>query len=207
MNGQAEQDLFVYFATGRKWLGNFLEIGSNHPITHNNTYLLESEFKWSGIMVEYLPDFLPLYKQLRPESIHIISDARTVDYRKILDDNEFPTSMDYLQIDLDVNNRSTLDTLELLDKTVFDKYKFATITFEHDVYTGNYFDTREKSREIFLQRGYVLLFPDVSLLWEGKICQFEDWYVHPDLVKPAVLALKTEESLKYTEIIDLMKNI
>lgn len=207
MNGQAEQDLFVYFATGRKWLGKFLEIGSNHPITYNNTYLLESEFKWSGIMVEYLPDFLPLYKQFRPESIHIIGDARTVDYRKILDENEFPVSMDYLQIDLDVDNRSTLDTLELLDKTVFDKYKFATITFEHDIYSGNYFDTREKSREIFLQRGYVLLFPDVSLFWEGKVCAFEDWYVHPNLVKPAVLALKSEESLKYTEIIDLMKNI
>ena len=35
-------------------------------------------------------------------------------------------------IDLDVNNRSTLDTLVILNETVFDKYRFATITFEKD---------------------------------------------------------------------------
>ena len=57
--------------------------------------------------------------------------------------------MDYLQIDLDVNNKSTLDTLMLLDQTVFDKYKFSTVTFENDIYTGDYFNTRELSREIF----------------------------------------------------------
>ena len=35
-----------------------------------------------------------------------------------------PLKIDYLQIDLEVNNRSTLTTLELLDAQVFDNYKF-----------------------------------------------------------------------------------
>lgn len=179
---QASQDIFVRALTQRKNNGTFLEIGSNDPIVHNNTYILEKEHNWKGIMVEYDMSFEKSYKVNRPKSLHILVDAQNVNYRRILDNNNFPENMDYLQVDLDVNNRSTLNTLEILDTTVFDKYKFATVTFEHDFYSGNYFNTREISRRIFKDRGYILLFPDVSVLWENKYCQFEDWYVHKDLV-------------------------
>ncbi len=37
---QAKQDIFVSKVCNVN-NGYFLEIGSNHPITHNNTYLLE----------------------------------------------------------------------------------------------------------------------------------------------------------------------
>ena len=133
-------------------------------------------------MVEYDRSFESLYKQHRPNSIYEINDARSVDYRQIMDNAQFPVNMDYLQIDLDVDNRSTLDTLQLLDRTVFDKYNFATVTFEHDIYTGNHFDTQRISREIFANRGYILVFSNVSIFWEGSYKPFEDWYVHPELV-------------------------
>jgi hypothetical protein len=188
LNGQAFQDLFAYQLT-KKNNGTFLEIGSNEPIYCNNTFLLENEFNWRGVMVEYNSMFYDSYKRLRPNSIHLISDARSVNYREILDTNNFPVNMDYLQVDLDVNNKSTLDVLSLLDNTVFDKYKFATITFEHDIYTGDYFNTREISRKIFADRGYVLMFPDVSVFFEGRYCEFEDWYVHPDLVDAKVIEM------------------
>jgi hypothetical protein len=188
LNGQAFQDLFAYQLT-KKNNGTFLEIGSNEPIYCNNTFLLENEFNWRGVMVEYNSMFYDSYKKLRPNSIHLISDARSVNYREILDANNFPINMDYLQVDLDVNNKSTLDVLSLLDNTVFDKYKFATITFEHDIYTGDYFNTREISRKIFADRGYVLMFPDVSVFFEGRYCEFEDWYVHPDLVDAKVIEM------------------
>jgi hypothetical protein len=178
---QAAQDLFVCSVLKKKYNGTFVEIGSNHPITHNNTYLLENTYNWRGLMVEYDSSFLPLYKQHRPNSIYELTDARRVDYKSILDTN-FPTNIDYLQIDLDVNNKSTLDILILLNDTVFDKYKFASITFEHDIYTGNYFNTQSISRNIFNERGYVLVFENVSVFWEGGYKPFEDWYVHPDLV-------------------------
>ena len=132
-------------------------------------------------MVEYDSSFESLYKQHRPNSLYEIKDARSVNYRSILDAN-FPTNIDYLQIDLDVNNKSTLDTLVILNNTVFDKYKFASVTFEHDIYTGNFFDTQESSRKIFNERGYVLVFENVSVFWESGFKPFEDWYVHPDLV-------------------------
>ena len=50
---QASQDIFVRALTQRKNNGTFLEIGSNDPIVHNNTYILEKEHNWKGIMVEY----------------------------------------------------------------------------------------------------------------------------------------------------------
>jgi hypothetical protein len=107
-------------------------------------------------MVEYDKSFESRYKTYRPNSLYELNDARQVNYRQILDTNNFPENMDYLQIDLDVDNKSTLDTLLLLNSTVFDKYKFATVTFEHDIYTGNFFNTQEISRQLFKDRGYVL---------------------------------------------------
>ncbi len=53
-----------------------------------------------------------------------------------------PKNIDYLQIDLEVCNRSTLTTLELLDNTIFNEYKFATVTFEHYIYASDRFNTR-----------------------------------------------------------------
>ena len=109
-----------------------------------------------------------------------------------------------------MDNKSTLDTLILLDNTVFDTYKFATITFEHDIYRGNYFNTREISREIFKKRGYLLVFPDictdqgcVGTGWQP----FEDWYVHPDLVDMNLVnIIKTDKSLRHDHIRDIITN-
>ena len=178
--GEAGQDKFVLNVLNEKKNGFFLEIGSMEPIHVNNTYILEKNYNWKGIMIEISEDYLTLYKEHRPNSIHIINDATKIDYKNLFEINNMPMEMDYLQIDLNVDNRSTLTTLEILDNDIFDKYKFATITFEHDIYTGNYFNTRENSRQIFDKRGYICVFKDVCA--NDKIRSFEDWYVHPDLV-------------------------
>ena len=200
-NSQASQDVFAYTMTNKKQNGYFLEIGANHPIAHNNTYVLEKEYNWRGLMVEYDVSFEESYKTYRPNSIYKIMDARNVNYRYILDENQYPENMDYLQIDLDVDNRSTLDTLLLLNNTVFDKYEFATVTFEHDIYSGDFYNTQTISREIFKNRGYVLVFPNVSVFWQGEYKPFEDWYVHPDLVNmDYVNSIITDRSLNCEEI-------
>ena len=43
-----------------------------------------------------------------------------------------------------------------------DNYKFAIITFEHDIYHTNYLNTRLVSRQIFENRGYLRVFSDVN---------------------------------------------
>jgi len=177
--GQAEQDKFVLNILKEKKNGYFLEIGSNDPININNTYLLEKQYDWKGIMIEYNESFLNSYKIHRTNSIHIINDATTVDYKNVFEKNNMPLSFDYLQIDLEAANGSTIQTLQKLDKEIFDTYKFATITFEHDIYHTNFDNTLLKSRDIFKKRGYVCVFEDIN---NQGVNPFEDWYVHPDLV-------------------------
>ena len=198
-NGQAGQDLFVLKVLNSKYKGTFLEIGSNHPIKINNTYLLENTYNWNGIMVEYDNNFIELYRQYRPLSKWVISDATKINYKVLFEENKMPENIDYLQIDLEVNNNSTLQTLKLLDEQLMDKYKFATVTFEHDIYSGNYFDTRNESRKIFEKRGYELVFPDV--MNDGNA--FEDWYVHPELVNMNYINnIKSNHSMEYIDIIN-----
>jgi hypothetical protein len=176
--GQSQQDKFILNVLKEKKDGYFVEIGSNHPININNTYLLENEYNWKGIMIEYNDSFLQLYKELRPNSIHVINDATNIDYKNLFETNNVPLIIDYLQIDLEVSNGSTLSTLQKLDNEIFDTYKFATITFEHDIYNTNFNNTRLESRDIFSKRGYLCVFEDVNN--QGN--PYEDWYVHPDLV-------------------------
>lgn len=204
---QACQDIFVRSILKNKNQGIFLEIGSNHYLIHNNTYILEKKNKWKGLMVEYDKTFEKMYIENRKRSLYAIRDARNVDYLKIFQKYNFPKNIDYLQIDLDVNNKSTLDTLLLIDKTLFGEYKFATVTFEHDIYRGNFFDTRKISREIFKKRGYILVFPDVQVFDQDNYKPFEDWYVHPDLVDMEyVNKIKSIESLKCDKIKNILLN-
>ena len=206
---QAGQDIFVLSILKNKKNGFFIEIGSNDPIYINNSYILEKEYNWKGLMVEYDKNWTESYKINRPNSYHIFNDARNINYMSYFNNNNFPKNIDYLQIDLDVNNRSTLDVLETFDKTIFNNYKFATITFEHDIYTGDYFNTRSISRDIFIKNGYFLVFPDVKVDVHLKdpIFPFEDWYVHPDLVDMEYInKIKSNESLSYKQIINILKN-
>ena len=179
IRGQAQQDKFVLNITKNKQNGFFLEIGSNDPININNTYVLENTYGWKGIMVEFSDAWLNEYKKHRPNSIHIINDATKVDYKATFEANNVPLHLDYLQIDLEADNGSTLNALKKLDTEVMDKYKFATVTFEHDIYHTNHSNTRLESRNIFEKRGYIRVFSDVNNAGENP---YEDWYVHPDLV-------------------------
>jgi hypothetical protein len=109
-----------------------------------------------------------------------------------------PLNIDYLQIDLEASYRTTLTVLEKLNSEVMDTFKFATVTFEHDIYSGNYHNTRTLSREIFENRGYVRVFSDVS---NGGNAFEEDWYVHPELVDMTNI-IKREDSMEWKDIVN-----
>jgi hypothetical protein len=190
-NGQILQDKFVLCMLNYKYNGYFVEIGSNDPIIINNTYNLETFFNWQGIMIEYDNKWLQSYQNIRKNSIHIINDATKIDYKTLFESYNVPLNVDYLQIDLEENDGSTLKTLQKLNEEILHKYKFATVTFEHDIYNAYSPETREKSREIFLNRGYYTVLNDIS----NENNPYEDWYVHPDLVDMNIIRKFQDKNL------------
>ena len=109
-------------------------------------------------MVEYTNDFTELYKEHRPNSSHLIQDATLINFYDEFKKINIPTYIDYLQIDLEVDNKSTILTLENLDKNVMDNYKFAVVTFEHDIYRGDFFLQEKKSFNFLQKRIYSCIF-------------------------------------------------
>tara|TARA_R100000008_G_scaffold29261_1_gene16114 strand:+ start:6401 stop:7162 length:762 start_codon:yes stop_codon:yes gene_type:complete len=185
-NGQAYADKFVLNCTDFKRDGYFLELGSRDAIQNNNSYILEESFGWIGIMVERESGYELEYATHRPNSLAIIEDATQIDYKKLFKDNNLPLNLDFLQLDLEVRDNTSLETFLKINSELLDDYKFAVITMEHDIYTEleTAADMRIKSREILESRGYYCVFKDIvdSSPPEYISCPYEDWWVHPDLV-------------------------
>ena len=62
---QLFQELFVLFCLDEKRNGFFIEFGATDGITLSNTYLLERDFAWDGILVEPARVWLPQLKKNR----------------------------------------------------------------------------------------------------------------------------------------------
>lgn len=177
-NGQAEQDKFVLHVLSNKTNGYYLELGSCFPKKCSNTFILEKLFNWGGISIEYDRKYVNEWNSMR-KNLLVIDNALAVDYKRLLENS--PKHIDYLSLDLDVSNRSTLQTLEIFDNYIFNHYKFAVVTFEHDFYnSGKYKETRVNSREIFNKHGYIPVFEDINN--NNPKIVYEDWYIHPELV-------------------------
>jgi homoserine trans-succinylase len=105
----------------------------------------------------------------------IAANATSIDYQELFSAFDLPSSIDYLQIDID----PALQSLEALKLIPFEKYKFSVITFEHDRYRANRQIARE-SRKLLKGFGYKLIVKNVN---SQKLKPFEDWWIHPELVE------------------------
>ena len=203
-NGQAYADRFVLNCTGFKRNGYFLELGSRDPKTTNNSYILEKNFGWTGVMVDRDATHESSYGTVRPNSIPIIQDATQIDYKNIFEQNNYPSNLDFWQLDLEVRDDTALKTLIKINEDILSDYKFATVTMEHDIYTGfiTAINTRYKSRDILRDRGYYCVFQDI--LDPPEVCvnyPYEDWWVHPDLVNMEYIRyLQDKNKDKYMKV-------
>jgi hypothetical protein len=71
---QLNQDLFVSYMTENKRGGYFVEFGATDGLELNNTYSLEKEYGWDGILCE--PNFIYHKNLIKNRSCHI--DTRCV---------------------------------------------------------------------------------------------------------------------------------
>jgi hypothetical protein len=171
---QALQDMWVLSVLNGKKNGTFLEIGAYNPVFISNTFLLERYFGWSGVSIDYDSSVEPQFKNVGRTAKFITADATKLDYDEIL--SEFPSNrLSYMQIDVEPN----IQSLNCLKTIPFDKYKFSTITFEHDAYNKEYpkeyNDTiRKESEEILESYGYIAIAKNIENLGGDE---FESWWL------------------------------
>jgi hypothetical protein len=164
---QCGQDLYVVEKLKNKTKGFYIEIGAYHPIDISNTYSLEKYKNWSGISFEASKDVKEKWEQIRTNKL-VICDATKFDFKKCFIENNVPTAIDYLSLDID---NATLACLKILP---LNEYKFKVITIEHDEYSAGP-SNKNSMREILFAHGYILDRPDVKN--DGLI--FEDWWIYP----------------------------
>jgi hypothetical protein len=169
---QIGQDYFVIQILNNLTNGYFLDIGCAEPIRFSNTYILEKYFNWKGIGIDILDasDKSGNWKELRPNTKHIIEDALKIDYKQLLVENKAPKNISYLSLDLEPPEL----TLECLRKIPFDDYIFSVITFETDEYRKGGVERAEISRNYLQSFGYKL---------HSSINKQDDVYVHSSIIK------------------------
>ena len=201
---QLLQDLFVVSQLDFKRNGFFVEFGACDGLDLSNTFLLEDEFAWKGILAEPARVW---HESLRTQRRALIStkcvwshsgetlmfnqtdwaglstiasfsqtdrwaperanglqyEVETICLNDLLASAGAPDRMDYLSIDTE---GSELRILEAFD---FSRYRFSVITCEH-----NFTPAREAIAGLLTRQGYVRQHENLS--------QFDDWYVHQDLL-------------------------
>jgi hypothetical protein len=182
---ESDQDIFVLSMLDGLKNGTYLELGAAWPNENNNTALLEECFGWTGISIDKNQKFQRMWEQANRTMI--ASDAMKIDYNSLL--TGMPEVIDYLSLDCD----PSVITFSILRKLPLDKYKFRVVTFEHDCYRDGPM-VKMASRKYLESYGYKLVVSNVA---HGRL-DYEDWYVHPDLVDPKKIEshLQIDDSVK-----------
>ena len=196
---QLRQDLFVLSQLNFKTNGFFVEFGATNGITLSNTYLLETEFGWSGILAEPAKCWTAeLCQNLRA---HIELNCVWKDSNSTLVFNEvtyaeLSTVNSYSDTDSNGDIRKqgktysveTISLRDLLKKydapvdidylsidtegsefDVLNNFPFCDYSFKVITCEHNFTPMREKIYALLTNNGYIRRFPELS--------KFDDWYV------------------------------
>ena len=196
---QLKQDLFVLGQLSYKKNGFFVEFGATNGIDLSNTYILEKDYSWSGILAEPCKSWHEelkknrnckiekscIWKKSGEEILFNESNTRelsTIDYFKNMDfmKNKRTPQKKYLVKTLSLEDLLIkYDAPKLIDYLSIDtegsEYQILK-SFEFDNYKfkvisveHNYSNQREKIYDLLTQKGYIRKFQDLS--------GFDDWYV------------------------------
>lgn len=190
---QAGQDKFVFGLIKDNSKHYFLDIGCYLPKALNNTLLLE-EYGWDGISIDIL-DFKKEWEVRNTKFIQ--ADALTTNYEDLLNNNNIPIVIDYLNVDIEGEGLRFAALKKVFEST----REFKIITIEHDSYRGYRQSEAYPQRELLKQRGYFLVCEDVSLT--GNV--FEDWWINPKFFNRSDYDHLISMTADYADIIKKIK--
>jgi len=203
-----KQDLYAYYLLPSP--STFLDLGCWDPTHCNNTYLLENQFGWNGLLFDTNQGAINRCNAVRASRAFCV-DTQTADFIKTLEKNWNSKHFDYISLDVDDASLPTLT--RLLEAG----YSFSCMTFEHDYYRlGN--ELKIPSIKILESYGYVRLFDNVitypthdpqqlKQYPDGQI--FEDWWINPTAPlrykTPTILSIQ-DNNIHYDNCIEKIKN-
>ena len=196
---QLRQDLFVLSQLGFKRKGYFVEFGATNGVDLSNTYLMEREFEWTGILAEPAKCW---HRELRASrNSHIETNCVWANSNKILKFNEVDNPLlstidSYNNHDVHGKDRKngksfdvrTISLNDLLAKynapkqidylsidtegsefEILSNFDFSKHQFNVITCEHNFTQMREKIFQLLSNNGYIRIFQEVS--------HCDDWYV------------------------------
>ena len=202
---QLQQDLFVLLSFKFKSDGFFVEFGATDGLGLSNTYMLEKNFGWKGILAEPARSWHLSLKKNRSAEI----ETRCIwkESGKVLQFNEtevgeLSTLDSFSNQDMHAHSRENgikyeVETISLFDLRaeykapkfidylsidtegsefeILENFDFTAYTFGFISCEHNFTENRSKVFDLLSRQGYVRIFEQCS--------QFDDWYLHKSLVK------------------------
>jgi FkbM family methyltransferase len=199
---QLRQDLFVLVESGFKTGGYFVEFGATNGFDLSNTYLLEKEFQWTGILAEPARTWHEALKSNRTATVESrcvwVRTGEKLEFREVAG-AEYSTLSQFQSSDMHKNIRSAgrnyeVETVSLTDLLIekgapalidylsidtegseldiLEAHDFSKFKFRVITCEHNFTPARQKIFDLLARNGYVRILEEVSL--------FDDWYVLQD---------------------------
>jgi FkbM family methyltransferase len=203
MKSQIDQDLFVLYSLGWKRGGYFVEFGATNGVDLSNTYLLEKDFGWTGILAE--PAKVWHTDLVRNRSATVDFDCvwkesgQTLPFA-VVESAEFSTLGTFSEAHAHKKTRKsadwqTVNTVSLNDLLerhgapvaidylsidtegseleILKAFDFGRHTFSVITCEHNFSNQREDIYDLLFRNGYVRVFDGLS--------RWDDWYVHTSI--------------------------
>ncbi len=196
---QLRQDIFALAMNGFKRDGYFVEFGATDGVGLSNTYLLEKDYGWTGILAEPARRWHDELTQNRAANLSFdcvwsVSGAE-LDFSEV-DSGVLSTVTDFVDSDMHAKSRrkrnsykvKSISLLDLLDQynapkfidyisidtegsefDILNSFDFDRYTFNVITVEHNYTENREKIHLLLSRNGYRRVLSHLS--------KFDDWYL------------------------------
>lgn len=203
VKSQMGQDLFALYSLNWKRGGFFVEFGATNGVDLSNTYLLEKDFDWIGILAE--PAAVWHAELTRNRSVAIDFDCVWKESGlslpfAVVDSAEFSTLGDFADGDAHKKARKssawqTVNTVSLNDLLerhaapavidylsidtegsefeILNAFDFSRYTFSVITCEHNFSNQRKNIYDLLVRNNYVRVFDGLS--------RWDDWYVHASI--------------------------